>query len=46
MVKITADSTCDLSPEILNSMGITLTLFNKAFRDGVDIMPADIFRHV
>lgn len=51
MVKITADSTCNLSPEILNTTGITLMLFyilveDKAFRDGVDITPADIFRHV
>lgn len=51
MIKITADSTCDLSPEILNAMGITLIplcilVDDKAFRDGVDIIPADIFRYV
>jgi DegV family protein with EDD domain len=51
MIKITADSTCDLSPNILDSMDITLMplciLVNgKTFRDGVDITPADIFRYV
>lgn len=50
-VKITADSTCDLSPEILRDMDITLVpllilVGDKTFRDGVDIMPADIFRYV
>lgn len=51
MIKVTADSTCDLSPDILSSMDITLTplyilVNDKAFRDGVDIKPADIFRYV
>jgi len=51
MIKITADSTCDLSPEILNGMGITpiplcILVDDKAFRDGVDITPADVFRYV
>ena len=51
MIKITADSTCDLSPEILNDRGITLMplcilVDDKAFRDGMDITPADIFRYV
>ena len=45
MIKITADSTCDLSPEILNAMDITLVPLNvliddKSYRDGVDITPA------
>lgn len=51
MIKITADSTCDLSPEILKAMDITLVplhilVEDKDFRDGVDITPADIFRYV
>jgi DegV family protein with EDD domain len=51
MIKITADSTCDLSKDLLASMNITLMpigilVDGKAYRDGVDIMPADIFRFV
>lgn len=51
MIKITADSACDLSPEIITIMDITLLpisilIADKAFRDGVDITPADIFRLV
>ncbi|MDR0249415.1 MAG: DegV family protein [Oscillospiraceae bacterium] len=50
-VKITADSTCDLSPELCRALGVTLaplyiTAGDRSFRDGVDISPADIFRHV
>ena len=51
MIKITADSTCDLSKEILEDMDITLTplvvmIGDKVYHDGVDIAPADIFRYV
>jgi fatty acid-binding protein DegV len=51
MVKITADSTCDLSPDILAGLDITLAplhilVGDQTFRDGVDITPADIFRYV
>jgi len=51
MIKVTAGSTCDLSPEILRDMDIMLMplhilVGDKAFRDGVDITPADIFRYV
>ena len=50
-IKITADSTCDLSPALLEKYDITLAhlTVNKngeAFTDGVDITPADIFAHV
>ena len=50
-IKITADSTCDLSPALLEKYDITLAhlVVNKngeAFTDGVDITPADIFAHV
>lgn len=51
MIKITADSTCDLSPELLNRLDITLTplhvlIDDEDFRDGINIMPLDIFKHV
>ena len=50
-IKITSDSTCDLSPELLRENDIELfPLFinkgDESFRDGVDIQPADIFAHV
>jgi len=51
MIKITADSTCDLSSELLHTLDITLTplhvlIDEEDFRDGINIMPQDIFRHV
>lgn len=51
MIKITADSTCDLSPELLEQFDITLIplhvlIDEKDHLDGVDITPADIFEHV
>jgi len=44
MIKITADSTCDLSEEIIKAMNITLIplhiiVGDQVFRDGVDITP-------
>ena len=50
MIKITADSTCDLSPEILRKFGIALvplyTMVDaESYLDGVDIAPSDVFRH-
>lgn len=50
-IKITADSTCDLSPELVsqNDIAIIPLYVNKngeSFRDGVDIVPAEIFAHV
>lgn len=50
-VKILADSTCDLSAELLQENNITivpLTVIKggEAFTDGVTITPADIFAHV
>lgn len=49
MIKITADSTCDLSPEILKKHEITLAplyalVDDESYRDGVDIAPGDIIR--
>ena len=50
-VKIISDSTCDLSPELLERYDIAITPLcvikdGKEFHDGVDITPADIFTHV
>ena len=50
-VKITSDSTCDLSPELVNKYDIgiiplLITFGEKAFRDGVDATPEDIYRFV
>lgn len=47
-VKITCDSTCDLSPELLDKYGIKVnplcvTMDDEAFRDGVDATPDDIY---
>ena len=51
MIKVTADSTCDLSREILDELSITLTpltviIGEKPYHDGVDITPADLFKYV
>ena len=52
MIKITADSTCDLTPEIIRDMDITLTPLyivvdgGESYRDGIDITPDDLFRLV
>ena len=50
-IKILADSTCDLSADILNKHNITmipLTVIknDEQFRDNVTITPAEIFAHV
>lgn len=50
-IKITADSTCDLPLALVREHDITITPLGVAkgdghFKDGVDITPADIFRHV
>lgn len=50
-IKITSDSTCDLSPELLKKYDISLIPLyvvkdGKDYRDGVDIMPDDIFAFV
>lgn len=51
MVKITADSTCDLTPQIISDLDIEImplhiVVDSDIYRDGVDITPADIFRFV
>ena len=50
-IKITADSTCDLSPALIRENDIELfplyvTKGEKSFRDGVDIFPEDIIAYV
>lgn len=50
-IKILSDSTCDLSPELLEKYNITLVPLTvikdgKPYSDGVDITPAEIFAHV
>ena len=50
-VKITSDSTCDLSQELIDQYDIgilplLITFGEKTFRDGVDAMPEDIYRFV
>jgi len=51
MIKISTDSTSDLTPALLEKYAITLVpleiiVDDKAFQDGIDIKPADIFRYV
>ena len=50
-IKITSDSTCDLSKELveMNNIGIfplTVVKDGQEYKDGVTITPADIFDHV
>ena len=50
-IKILADSTCDLSPELVEKHDITLVPLtvikeDEAFKDGVTITPAEVFAHV
>ena len=50
-IKILSDSTCDLPKELLVQHDITLVPLtviknNEDFKDGVNIVPADIFAHV
>lgn len=50
-IKITADSTCDLSPELVERFGVGIMPLNvimngNSYRDGLDVTPADIFKSV
>ena len=50
-IKITSDSTCDLSKELVEKYDIailplTVTLGDRSGFDGVDITPEDIYRYV
>jgi len=52
MIKISADSTCDLSPEIIEYYDIAITplsivgLAMRRSKDGIDITSDDVFRFV
>ena len=48
-IRITADSTCDLSPELLRKYDIAMAplsviIDGEVFHDGVDVTPRDVFR--
>ena len=50
-IKITSDSTCDLSAEIIEKFDVgifplTVVLGEKFYKDGIDIVPQDIFDYV
>jgi len=50
-IKISADSTCDLSREYIEKYNIGIvplyiTMGGNSYRDGVDLTPDDIFAHV
>lgn len=50
-IKVTSDSTCDLSAELIEKYDIgifplTVVLGDKNFKDGIDIVPQDIFDYV
>ena len=50
-IKITSDSTCDLTAQLLEQHNITLTpltviMDGKEYKDGLTITPAEIFAHV
>lgn len=50
-VKITCDSTCDLSPEIyeryqVSVIPLCITMDDRLFRDGVDVQPKELFSYV
>ena len=50
-IKITSDSTCDLTPELLERYNVELfplsvILNDKAYKDCVDVFADDLYRHV
>lgn len=50
-VIITADSTCDIGPELAEKYGVVICPLyticdEKSYRDGIDITPADIYSYV
>lgn len=49
-IRITSDSTCDLNDLVkerdIGIMSLQVNLGDKAYRDGVDITPTDIFKYV
>ena len=50
-IKVTADSTCDLSPALIAQYGVDITPLyivrgEETLRDGIDITPEEIYEHV
>ncbi len=50
-IKISADSTCDLSPELISEYDITIVPLyiirgTQSFKDGIEITPEDVFEYV
>ena len=50
-IKVTADSTCDLSPALIAQYGVEITPLyivrgEETLRDGIDITPEEIYEHV
>ena len=50
-IKITADSTCDLTPELVKTYSITITPLavscgSESFKDGVDITPDALYEKI
>ena len=50
-IKISADSTCDLSPELLKQYDIfivplSVIMDGKEYKDSIEIQPDEIFSHV
>ena len=50
-IKIISDSTCDLPPQLLTRHDVTITPLYVCkdgvdYKDGVEIIPADVFAHV
>ena len=50
-VKISADSTCDLSPELIEAYGISISPLyvvkdGVSYKDGLEITPDDIFAYI
>ncbi|MDO4867869.1 MAG: DegV family protein [Clostridia bacterium] len=51
IIRISADSTCDFSPEYVAAhrvtiIPLTVSMGDRDYTDGLDITPDDIFRHV
>lgn len=49
-IVITSDSTCDLGEKLISERGIgiqplTVILGSDSYKDGIDIVPEDIFRY-
>ncbi|NLL49217.1 MAG: DegV family protein [Firmicutes bacterium] len=51
MIRVSSDSTCDLSPQMIEELDIaitplSITVGDQVFMDGVDIRPDNIFHYV